>query len=392
MVKIMSKGGFERAADLAQLAKAIADIIKAGLKGGWAGAATAALKAYWPKLLPIAIVAVLLPAIIVCCLPAILFGFFGSSLSKEEIMQNCYENLDSYRNRQLNEIKSQQGTTCNFEFVNESFDKYWFIAIHSVKNDNDIEKMSEHEIIELVKKTYKYEIVDPEPKDTSSSNPWDDTTHEIPKTDEELTENANPSKIIKVTTQTPAELMRSLNFNDEKTDWATIIFETYSVTGPDMVPNDISLDIREQIKNDDTPYIGGEYISPFPDLKWHSFVTSEYGRRVDPITEKETPGHNGIDIAPGDGTEIHAANGGTVLYVRRSEEHGNYLAINHGGRNVTLYAHCGTILVTAGDVVTQGQIIAKVGNTGCANGSCLHLEFIINGIPKNPRAYLPKLS
>ena len=73
-----NKSGMDRLADLAHHVKALKDIIKAALRGGWHAAALQALKHYWPQILAIALVLLFLPLLIFLCLPAMLFGF-GSS-------------------------------------------------------------------------------------------------------------------------------------------------------------------------------------------------------------------------------------------------------------------------------------------------------------------------
>ena len=73
-----NKSGMDRLADLAHHVKALEDIIKAALRGGWHAAALQALKHYWPQILAIALVLLFLPLLIFLCLPAMLFGF-GSS-------------------------------------------------------------------------------------------------------------------------------------------------------------------------------------------------------------------------------------------------------------------------------------------------------------------------
>lgn len=139
----------------------------------------------------------------------------------------------------------------------------------------------------------------------------------------------------------------------------------------------------------DVPFIGGEFISPLGS-NWRGMVTSEFGYRRDPIDPKVTKGHSGIDLGAPKGTNIHAANGGTVLFVRyKTTGYGYHLAIDHGGGIVTLYAHCSKILVTEGQTVSQGEVIAQVGSTGKSTGPHLHLEFIVNGEKQNPRSYLP---
>ena len=55
----------------------------------------------------------------------------------------------------------------------------------------------------------------------------------------------------------------------------------------------------------------------------------------------------------------------------------------------TLYAHCDTLNVSAGQYVTQGQQIGTVGSTGWSTGNHLHLEIRINGSLVSARNYFP---
>lgn len=142
------------------------------------------------------------------------------------------------------------------------------------------------------------------------------------------------------------------------------------------------------------PYMGtggsGGFQSPFPGLDWRGLVTSEYGSRIDPITNRPGEFHTGLDIAPGYGTEIRACKPGVVLYAKAgSTGYGNHIAIHHGDGLVTLYGHCSALLATAGTEVQAGDVIARVGDTGRVTGQHLHLEVILNGQRQDPRLYLP---
>lgn len=140
------------------------------------------------------------------------------------------------------------------------------------------------------------------------------------------------------------------------------------------------------------PYTGeaGSFQSPFLGLDWRSLVTSEFGSRIDPITNRPGEFHTGLDIAPGYGTEIRACMPGVVLYAKPgSTGYGNHIAINHGNGLITLYGHCSALLVTAGTEVQAGDVIARVGDTGRVTGPHLHLEVIQDGERQDPRLYLP---
>ena len=137
------------------------------------------------------------------------------------------------------------------------------------------------------------------------------------------------------------------------------------------------------------PFVGADgFCSPLGE-GWRGMVTSEFGRRFDPIT-RQPAGHTGIDLGAPTGTPIRAALDGTVQFVRyKSTGYGYHLAVDHGGGFVTLYAHCSKILVTEGQRVAAGDIIAQIGSTGKSTGPHLHFEVRINGEMKNPRNYLP---
>ena len=70
-----------------------------------------------------------------------------------------------------------------------------------------------------------------------------------------------------------------------------------------------------------------------------------------------------------------------------NDSYGNYVLINHGGGNSTLYAHMSSMAVSSGAYVTQGQVIGYVGSTGWSTGPHLHYEVRLNGSTVNPLSY-----
>ena len=115
-------------------------------------------------------------------------------------------------------------------------------------------------------------------------------------------------------------------------------------------------------------------------------VTSEYGYRVHPLQGVQKF-HSGIDVGAGAGTPIYAAAAGTVATATYNDSYGNYVLINHGGGNSTLYAHMSSMAVSSGAYVTQGQVIGYVGSTGWSTGPHLHYEVRLNGSTVNPLSY-----
>lgn len=128
----------------------------------------------------------------------------------------------------------------------------------------------------------------------------------------------------------------------------------------------------------------GKFIWPLPSCK---MISSDYGYRGGSL-------HAGIDISGNGvyGKDIIAADGGTVVEVNSTNYYGSgygyYVVIDHGGGYRTRYAHCSSVLVTLGQKVTQGQLIAKAGDSGNSSGAHLHFEIRINGVPQDPKPYL----
>ncbi len=112
-------------------------------------------------------------------------------------------------------------------------------------------------------------------------------------------------------------------------------------------------------------------------------VTSRFGSRWGST-------HKGVDIGASKGTGIKAAAAGTVITSKTGYNggYGNYIVISHGKGVETAYGHCSALYVKVGQKVSQGEVIAAVGNTGRSYGNHLHFEIRINGVAQNPQNYL----
>lgn len=100
--------------------------------------------------------------------------------------------------------------------------------------------------------------------------------------------------------------------------------------------------------------------------------------------------HKGTDFGAAVGTSIYAAAAGTVTTAAYGYNggFGNMIIISHGNGVQTYYAHCSSLVAKVGDQVSQGDLIAKVGNTGHSFGSHLHFEIRINDVAYNPEYYI----
>lgn len=120
------------------------------------------------------------------------------------------------------------------------------------------------------------------------------------------------------------------------------------------------------------------------------YISSGMVGRTNPVTGRSET-HGGIDICVSGGSygkAISAAAAGTVITASYHYSYGNYVMIDHGNGLATLYAHCSSLAVGAGQSVSAGQTIAYVGDTGYVSGPHLHFEVRVNGQRTNPLGYV----
>ncbi|MBR6634421.1 MAG: peptidoglycan DD-metalloendopeptidase family protein, partial [Clostridia bacterium] len=126
------------------------------------------------------------------------------------------------------------------------------------------------------------------------------------------------------------------------------------------------------------------------------YISSPYGMRTHPTTG-EYKLHTGTDFCAAgiDGKTVYAVKGGEVIYAAKHKAYGNFVIIDHGKGISSCYAHMqdGSMRVSVGDKVQQGQPIGKVGTTGYSTGPHLHFEIRVDGATTNPMSgyvQLPK--
>jgi len=127
------------------------------------------------------------------------------------------------------------------------------------------------------------------------------------------------------------------------------------------------------------------YPSRLPVL--NSRIGSRFGIRRDPFNSRRAI-HTGLDFPAPAGTAILASAGGVVIYSGFRSDYGRQVEIDHGNGLVTRYSHARRLLVKVGDVVTPGQRVAEVGNSGRSTGPHLHFEVLKNGRFVDPEDFL----
>lgn len=131
-------------------------------------------------------------------------------------------------------------------------------------------------------------------------------------------------------------------------------------------------------------------------------ITSYFGKRDAP-TEGASKNHKGLDIAPivdayktGGGDRdlpiIATRDGVVVLASEKIDGYGKYIKIQHDNGMYSGYGHIKTILVTEGQAVKQGDVIAYMGNEGRSTGKHLHFEIFTDSSTRvNPLDYVSQL-
>ena len=117
-------------------------------------------------------------------------------------------------------------------------------------------------------------------------------------------------------------------------------------------------------------------------------LTSPFGMRLHPVLGYYRM-HNGIDMACAQGTPIYATRAGKVTVAAyQAGGAGNYVSINHLDGFSSIYMHMTNYVVSAGQTVSQGQLIGYVGSTGISTGPHLHFGISYAGTYVNPLAYI----
>lgn len=119
----------------------------------------------------------------------------------------------------------------------------------------------------------------------------------------------------------------------------------------------------------------------------YTSITSPFGYRESPTAGASTY-HQGVDLDADTGTTVVATRAGVVTIAGFANAAGNYVKIDHRDGFSSIYMHLDSYCVSSGQMVSQGQQIGKVGNTGISTGDHLHFGIAYNGGYVNPCQYV----
>ncbi len=116
-------------------------------------------------------------------------------------------------------------------------------------------------------------------------------------------------------------------------------------------------------------------------------ISSGFGYRLSPFGTYIASYHYGLDFAGKANSPVIATADGVVRQTGWASGYGQAVLVDHGFGYSTLYGHLADILVTKGDTVKRGQVIARMGTTGRSTGIHVHYEVWKDGVAVNPRGY-----
>lgn len=127
------------------------------------------------------------------------------------------------------------------------------------------------------------------------------------------------------------------------------------------------------------------YLSGRPIIK--GWLSSYFGTRKDPFNGRPAM-HKGVDFAGKEDADIIATAAGVVSWAGERSGYGHLIELDHGQGMKTRYGHNKVLLVSAGDVVTKGQVIARMGSTGRSTGPHVHYEILRNNQQIDPIKFI----
>lgn len=160
------------------------------------------------------------------------------------------------------------------------------------------------------------------------------------------------------------ETLRSVNEN---------LIESVTLKVPTEMISDFNIEPFYPLKN-------GAAVASFGDHRFYSYNEK-------PVSEGY---HLGLDLASVAKAEMVSSNAGTIVFAKYNGIYGKNIIISHGLGLYSLYGHASSYLVSEGEDVKAGDVIAKTGMTGLALGDHLHFGILVQGIEVRPEEWMDK--
>lgn len=116
-------------------------------------------------------------------------------------------------------------------------------------------------------------------------------------------------------------------------------------------------------------------------------ITSKFGYRRNPFTNRGRELHSGVDFKGRIGQPVKVTANGRVSYAGYMGNYGYVVMVKHSDGYETRYAHLSKLRVKKGDNIQVGETVGLIGNTGRSTGPHLHYEILLRGKKINPQNY-----
>lgn len=315
---------------------------------------------------------IVLSAIMIVSLVAFAYKPIYSVTFNGELIGYCEDKVEMQK--KINEF-IENGESENVAFVQiDELPEYELCLLKKGIVTND------EEILAKVKETgteyYHYYAITVDNKEKYYVSSFSEAEDVVKKLKDKKSDNIDKIRVVekyekKLATFTDTDkIVKKLYVKPEVKQTVTYASTHYQATGTMSVSRGAN-NTKKKVD------IGISLINPLSGV-----ISSEFGGRWGTI-------HKGLDIAAPAGTKIKAAAAGTVKFSGwNSGGYGNLVIISHGNGVETYYAHCSAVDVKAGQKVSQGQVVSRVGNTGDSYGNHCHFEVRVNGVAQNPRNYV----
>ncbi|MFT4516983.1 MAG: murein DD-endopeptidase MepM/ murein hydrolase activator NlpD [Gammaproteobacteria bacterium] len=128
-----------------------------------------------------------------------------------------------------------------------------------------------------------------------------------------------------------------------------------------------------------------------PDLKFiipaNGTITGRFGTKRF-YNGKEGSFHNGLDVAAERGSPIISPSKGKVILTGNYYYNGKFILLDHGKGLKSIFIHLDEILVKKGQIMSKGDLIGKMGNTGKSAGPHLHWSLLLSKTYVDPEYFL----